>query len=278
MHLTPAAIRVPFGVTVVKITPSILTLNLERTERKTIPVRPRVTGRPAAGFEVAEVTSDPPEVRIAGPSSRVQEIESAFTEPVSVEGASASTTEAVGVGLEDPLLRLEGGSRVRVSVSVTGAAPPERAPGPGKESAEEAEGEFRMSGRTLFGTDGIRGVANEHPMTPELALALGRAVTFVAGRGKRHAPRIADRQGHAPLRLHARDGARVGHLRRMGGRVMLCGPIPTPAVAHLTVEHARRRGHRDQRQPQPVRRQRHQDLRPRRLQAARRRRGRDRDA
>ena len=44
--------------------------------------------------------------------------------------------------------------------------------------------------RSLFGTDGIRGVANEPPMTPELALALGRAVTFVAGRGKRHAPRV----------------------------------------------------------------------------------------
>ena len=46
------------------------------------------------------------------------------------------------------------------------------------------------SSRSLFGTDGIRGVANVHPMTPELALALGRAVTFVAGRGQRHAPRV----------------------------------------------------------------------------------------
>ena len=44
--------------------------------------------------------------------------------------------------------------------------------------------------RRLFGTDGIRGVANEHPMTPEVALQLGRAVTFVAGRGKSHVPRI----------------------------------------------------------------------------------------
>ena len=44
--------------------------------------------------------------------------------------------------------------------------------------------------RKLFGTDGIRGVANEHPMTPELALQLGRAVAFVAGRGKSHVPRV----------------------------------------------------------------------------------------
>ena len=118
VQLTPDVIQVPFGFRVVKITPSLLTLNLERTERKTIPVRPRVIGRPAAGCEIAGIASDPAEVRVAGPRSRVREIESAFTEPVSVEGASASVSESVGVGLEDPLLRLEGGSRVRVTASV----------------------------------------------------------------------------------------------------------------------------------------------------------------
>ena len=61
-------IQVPFGFRVVKITPSLLTLNLERTQRKTIPVRPRVIGRPAPGFEVAEVASDPAEVRGGRPA------------------------------------------------------------------------------------------------------------------------------------------------------------------------------------------------------------------
>jgi hypothetical protein len=57
-------------------------------------------------------------VVVAGPRSRIQEIESAFTEPVSVEGASRTATEIVNVGLEDPLLRLEGGSGVRVTALV----------------------------------------------------------------------------------------------------------------------------------------------------------------
>jgi YbbR domain-containing protein len=118
VQLSPDEIEAPQGFRVIKITPSLLTLNLERTLRKAIPVRPRVIGRPAAGFEVAEVTSDPADVRVAGPRSRVQEIESAFTEPVSVEGASGGSTELVNVGLEDPLLRLEGGSRVRVTTVV----------------------------------------------------------------------------------------------------------------------------------------------------------------
>jgi hypothetical protein len=118
VQLTSDMIQVPFGFRVVKITPSLLTLNLERTLRKQVPVRPRVIGRPAAGFEIAGVASDPAEVRVAGPRSRVREIESAFTESVPVEGAITTVSEAVGVGLEDPLLRLEGGSRVRVTARV----------------------------------------------------------------------------------------------------------------------------------------------------------------
>ena len=49
VHLTGDSIRVPFGVKVVKITPSILTLNLERTLQKMVPVRPRLLGPARAG-------------------------------------------------------------------------------------------------------------------------------------------------------------------------------------------------------------------------------------
>jgi YbbR domain-containing protein len=118
VHLTPQAIRVPFGVEVVKVNPSIVTLNFERTLQRSVPVRPRLLGRPSPGYEVAEITSDPAEVRIAGPKSRVQEIESAYTEPVSVEGAQASVTDSVTVGVDDPMLRLLGTSRARVTARV----------------------------------------------------------------------------------------------------------------------------------------------------------------
>jgi phosphoglucosamine mutase len=88
--------------------------------------------------------------------------------------------------------------------------------------------------RSLFGTDGIRGVANVHPMTPELALALGRAVTFVAGRGKRHAPRVLIGKD-TRLSGYMIETAIASGVTSMGGRVLLCGPVPTPAVAHLTL-------------------------------------------
>lgn len=118
IHLTPEAIRVPFGVRVVKINPSIITLNFERTLQKVVPIRPRLVGRPSSGYEVAEITADPGEVRMAGPKSRVQEVESAFTEPISVEGAEASVSDSVNIGLEDPLLRIQGSPRVRVMARI----------------------------------------------------------------------------------------------------------------------------------------------------------------
>ncbi|MGD0676016.1 MAG: phosphoglucosamine mutase [Polyangiaceae bacterium] len=88
--------------------------------------------------------------------------------------------------------------------------------------------------RRLFGTDGIRGVANEHPMTPELALQLGRAVTFVAGRAKTHVPRIVIGKD-TRLSGYMLEQAIASGICSMGGRAMLCGPMPTPAIAQLTV-------------------------------------------
>ncbi len=86
----------------------------------------------------------------------------------------------------------------------------------------------------LFGTDGVRGKANEPPMTPEIVLALGRAIAHVAGRGKAHAPRILIGKD-TRLSGYMIEQALASGITAMGGRVILCGPIPTPAVAHLTM-------------------------------------------
>ncbi|HEY8075046.1 MAG TPA: phosphoglucosamine mutase [Labilithrix sp.] len=88
--------------------------------------------------------------------------------------------------------------------------------------------------RQLFGTDGIRGTANVAPMTPELALALGRAVAHVAGLGKTHTPRILIGKD-TRLSGYMLEQAIASGICSMGARVILCGPIPTPAVAQLTV-------------------------------------------
>ncbi|MGC4079482.1 MAG: phosphoglucosamine mutase [Rubrivivax sp.] len=106
----------------------------------------------------------------------------------------------------------------------------ESANGAKKESAKKAEAPTRR----LFGTDGIRGTANEPGMTPELALALGKAVAHVAGRGKTHTPRVLIGKD-TRLSGYMLEQAIAAGICSMGSRVILCGPIPTPAIAQLTV-------------------------------------------
>jgi phosphoglucosamine mutase len=87
--------------------------------------------------------------------------------------------------------------------------------------------------RTYFGTDGIRGKANEGNMTPEVAFRLGAAVAHQARQRVKHAPRIVvgkDTRISGYLFEHALSAG----ICSMGGRVLLTGPLPTPAVAHLT--------------------------------------------
>ncbi len=94
--------------------------------------------------------------------------------------------------------------------------------------------------RELFGTDGIRGTANEWPMTPEVAMSLGKAVAHVAQRTEKR----TGTKAHVPRILIGKDTRLSGYMIEQaiaagicsrGARVILCGPIPTPAVAQLTL-------------------------------------------
>lgn len=117
-HLGAGNIRVPFGVRVVQVTPSLLTLSFERTLHKTVPVQPRLVGRPAEGYEVATIVCQPPEVPLAGPRSRIDEAENAFTEPVSLDGARSDVVQRVNVGVADPSLRVQASPLVQVQVGI----------------------------------------------------------------------------------------------------------------------------------------------------------------
>lgn len=85
----------------------------------------------------------------------------------------------------------------------------------------------------LFGTDGIRGVANEYPITPEVALRLGRAIArvLIAQRRGRHKVVIGKDTRISGYML---ETALTSGLVSEGARVLLTGPVPTPAVAYLT--------------------------------------------
>jgi len=86
--------------------------------------------------------------------------------------------------------------------------------------------------RKLFGTDGIRGVANRDPMTAEMALRLGQAVA--------HRFRHATRPGRIVIGKDTRlsgymlESALQAGIVSAGADVMLVGPLPTPGIAFIT--------------------------------------------
>ena len=89
-----------------------------------------------------------------------------------------------------------------------------------------------MTKKKFFGTDGIRGLANSFPMTPEIALKAGMAAGRVFTRGEyRHRVVIGK---DTRLSGYMIESALVSGFTSVGMDVFLFGPLPTPAVAMLT--------------------------------------------
>jgi len=86
--------------------------------------------------------------------------------------------------------------------------------------------------RKLFGTDGIRGVANIDPMTSEVALQLGRAIAYVFRRSERRHKILIGKDTR--LSGYMLETAMASGICSMGVDVLLVGPLPTPGTAFLT--------------------------------------------
>lgn len=86
--------------------------------------------------------------------------------------------------------------------------------------------------KKLFGTDGIRGRANSYPITPELALLVGKATAKVLGGASGHQRVVLGKDTR--ISGYMLENAITSGLLSMGMDVLAVGPMPTPAVAHLT--------------------------------------------
>jgi len=122
-------IHVPPGVQVVSIEPAEITLQLERLETRTLPVRPVVTGEPAPGYAVAGVEVAPDRIAVSGPGSLLGALTQVTTEPVSVDGATEPVEAAVRPDLPHPLLRAVLSGPLLVVVDVEPAPTPTPTPG-----------------------------------------------------------------------------------------------------------------------------------------------------
>jgi phosphoglucosamine mutase len=86
--------------------------------------------------------------------------------------------------------------------------------------------------RKLFGTDGVRGVANIYPMTAEVALQLGRALAYVIKFGSSRHRIVVGKDTR--ISGYLLEYATVAGICSMGVDVLLLGPFPTPGIAFIT--------------------------------------------
>lgn len=147
-HLTNADVRTPFGVEVVQVTPSSVSMRFETSTFKVVPVKPTIEGDPASDFVVGTVTSDPAQVELVGAASALASITEAVTEAVSVTGRTSTVSELVTIGSPDPSVRLRTPQSARVVVTVT-AAPAEWTVAGVPVQVRNVSGQYQISPRQI---------------------------------------------------------------------------------------------------------------------------------
>lgn len=89
----------------------------------------------------------------------------------------------------------------------------------------------------LFGTDGIRGTANQFPMTPDMVVKIGQAIGYILQQQKHKTPSALRKVvigKDTRLSGYMIEQALASGLNSMGIHVQLVGPLPTPGIGYLT--------------------------------------------
>ncbi len=100
-------LTLPPGVTLIRVVPSQVRVRLERRSTKDVGVEVRFAGPPPAGYRVTQQDVQPSKIRIVGPESRLDPIESVQTDPVDLSSKLARAEFRVPVFLSDATVRFE---------------------------------------------------------------------------------------------------------------------------------------------------------------------------
>jgi YbbR domain-containing protein len=124
-RLAPEDVNVPREVDVIAIAPSEVRVALDTIAEKSLPITARLTGKPAEGFETAEVTVEPRVARLIGPASALSKMTSVETDPISLADRTASFSVPATVMADLPGVRVREGQVVTVNVRLRPIARPE---------------------------------------------------------------------------------------------------------------------------------------------------------
>ena len=118
LPLSPQNVQAPFGAEVIRVNPSSVRFNLERTLTKTVPVVPTILGQPADGFEIGAVRVNPSKVEIEGPESRINTLTSIATIPIRLDRRQTQIGQTADLDIPDAQIRLQRPAPVVVRVEI----------------------------------------------------------------------------------------------------------------------------------------------------------------
>ena len=115
--LTAQDISAPRNVKVVQIVPSQFHISFDRNATRNVRVQPRVIGTLLSGYGITQVTAEPASITIVGPEKRVDDIQTALTDPVDATGVVGSGTFTTHAYVPDPLVRVQTPQPIHVTVN-----------------------------------------------------------------------------------------------------------------------------------------------------------------
>lgn len=117
-NLDSKAVRLPAGLVLERATPTQIRMRFEERFARDVPVQIRYTGNPSAGYRIAKQEVSPAFLRIVGPRSRVEQVQSVDTDPIELMGVVTESDFRTSTFVDDPQVRIEGNSAVRVHLVV----------------------------------------------------------------------------------------------------------------------------------------------------------------
>ena len=112
------AISVPDRLEVAQVVPSEVHLVFDTRATRRVPVKPRVTGTFATGYEIGQIETDPANVELIGPKKQVDSIDEAVTDPIDVTGVLDRITVTRPAYVSDALIQVTDPQPVRITITM----------------------------------------------------------------------------------------------------------------------------------------------------------------
>lgn len=111
-------LNIPAPLKVTRLSPSYVDVKLSRITVKNVRVKPVLVGRPAQGYWVEKVRTNPESIQVEGAEDELDALQQVETAPLNIENASSTLVEVVPVDYRGKFSRLETPQNVEVEITI----------------------------------------------------------------------------------------------------------------------------------------------------------------